>query len=249
MNKNPDVLKDEKIIFVTSKTRGPISIFSALPINSKRNYNNNNQHHHYHVNHLSNTNKRQTRYISGSRQLSTITDGEPINLLTQLGYDYSSSEEVSFKYLLQSDKHQVKPNTISEAILHNNLLALNRVQRSNTLAAPAHNTSDASALSTSPASILSTSILAGAYHETPANTTTTTTTNSTNVTETAAPTPPIADSTTINWPYFAAAAANCLQDIVYHPNLLDDPELVAGKHSTLLAFSSFVVSAEINFFI
>ncbi|XP_017493685.1 PREDICTED: ankyrin repeat and KH domain-containing protein mask-like, partial [Rhagoletis zephyria] len=87
--------------------------------------------------HLNSSNKRHTRYISGSRQLSTITDGEPPNLLAQLGFEAVGEEEVSFKGLLVSRLDQQLaagggrlPNTIPEAIAYNNSIVMNR---SNTL--------------------------------------------------------------------------------------------------------------------
>lgn len=220
VNKNNlELFKDRKLVLITSKTRGPISIFSTIPVNNKhRNY--------YHSRtdstkeHFNSINKRNTRYISGSRQLSTITDGEPPNLLTQLGLD-TIEEEISFSHLLNDNDKKYRPNNISEAIAYNNSLVMNRLTN-----------------------ITSRNLLPDQFSTSPMNTGTSPISDSVM----SLPNTPELSNSTVNWSYFATAAPSFLKELVYHPYLLDDPELIAGKHSTMLGFSSFVVRIFFNLF-
>ena len=149
----------------------------------------------------SDTNKdlSKRRHASGSRQLSTISDGfDPLDLLTLMGFDRSNDgQDVSFSELLNNSNKRFKsssPHQMSEKQAYNHNVITRVISHES--------------------GIKSIQCLQNNCSDT------------LNVTE---------DKRNIFHQFYAH------HNIVYHPNLLDDPELIAGKHSTLLAFSSFVV--------
>lgn len=143
-------------------------------------------------------NKR--RHTSGSRQLSTISDGpDPLDLLALMGFDRSpDGQDVSFSSLLTNSKRQ----KVCDAE-HQHLSRCYSLDPSNA-ASKSHS------VSISPICILDNKGLSADEKK---------------------------HQFQQSFPYI---------DYIYHPNLLDDPELIAGKHSTLLAFPSYVVSAAVT---
>jgi hypothetical protein len=148
------------------------------------------------------------RHASGSRQLSTISDGfDPLDLLALMGFDRSNDgQDISFSELLTSQKKTKtnSPNTLNDAVIYNHNLvtrgfshesAIKSIQCiQNQISIPQNvcNCDNGNANNDDKKHI---------FHQIYSH-----------------------------------------HNILYHPNLLDDPELIAGKHSTLLAFPSFVVS-------
>jgi hypothetical protein len=144
------------------------------------------------------------RHASGSRQLSTISDGfDPLDLLALMGFDRSNDgQDVSFRELLTCQKKPKtnSPSTLNEAVVYNHNLVTcgfnheSAIKSIQCIQNPqnVYNCDNGNANNEDKKHI---------FHQ-----------------------------------------INSHHNFLYHPNLLDDPELIAGKHSTLLAFPSFVVS-------
>lgn len=142
------------------------------------------------------------RHASGSRQLSTISDGfDPLDLLTIMGFDRSiDGQDVSFSELLNNSSKRIKTSSqhqMSEKQAYNHNVITRVISHESAIKS------------------IQSQIMFNHSADTSAV---------------------LEDKRSIFSQIYAQ------YNIVYHPNLLDDPELIAGKHSTLLAFPSFVVS-------
>ena len=150
------------------------------------------------------TNKElgKRRHASGSRQLSTISDGfDPLDMLTIMGFDRSiDGQDISFSELLNSSNKRMKTSNqhqINEKQAYNH----------NVISRVISHESGIKSIQCIPNPLL--------YNH--------------------------SDSSMAIEEKRIYGQMYSSYNIIYHPNLLDDPELIAGKHSTLLAFPSFVV--------
>ncbi|KAI1284959.1 CDK5 and ABL1 enzyme substrate 1 [Halotydeus destructor] len=208
-------VKDERIIFMSSK-RAPFAIYSSLP------YTRNGSS-------IIRDGKQdlisKRRHASGSRQLSTIADGpDPLDLLSLMGFERPSDGlDISFSELLL-------PAANSSLVQFQHQQQKVRVKNgtnSNPDAESVHFSPVAGATSTKLNSISHQHFL---YHHQIS---------------------PSSEQAENRDAFGADNGSNKRMlhfyyqqqaEPVYHPNLLDDPELIAGKHSTLLAFPSYVAS-------
>ena len=155
------------------------------------------------------------RHASGSRQLSTISDGfDPLDLLSMMGIDRTSDgQDVSFSDLLNSSTSTATQKRMKTAGPHPTLSE-----------SQAYNHALITRVISHDSSVKAIQCLQ----------------NQINIPQTLHNTAVGLDADEEKRNILHQIYAH--HNILYHPNLLDDPELIAGKHSTLLAFPSFVVS-------
>ncbi|XP_022245425.1 CDK5 and ABL1 enzyme substrate 2-like, partial [Limulus polyphemus] len=204
--KNPkgQHIKDERVVLVSSQ-KAPIVVFSSLPYSRRTSHG------------ITRGDSKQDggrkRQISGTRQLSVITDSpEQIDLLSLMGFEKpEDGQDISFSQLLTPSHYYLQRRCKSQDADHtghsNFQFHFNRCHSYDPVLVTGARQHPHPHLSSTPPGVV------------------------------------LHVDKVFDWEDSQGLDYHSTHSkMTYHPNLIDDPELVTGKHSTVLTFPSYITS-------